>query len=55
MGPAIVTTGRRCPDSAAARRAGQRGFTLIELLIVMTLIVVLAGIKIQQHLVSGLV
>ena len=38
MGPAIVTTGK-----------GQRGFTLIELLIVMTLIVVLAGIGMSTY------
>ena len=49
MGPAIVTTGNSRPDSAASRHAGQRGFTLIELLIVMTLIVVLAGIGMSTY------
>jgi general secretion pathway protein G len=41
MGRAIVKTGRR--------DAGQRGFTLIELLIVVTLIVVLAGIGLSTY------
>ena len=49
MGPAIVTTGSSRPDSAASRHAGQRGFTLIELLIVITLIVVLAGIGMSTY------
>jgi prepilin-type N-terminal cleavage/methylation domain-containing protein len=50
MGPAIVTTGdgsRHAP--IAPRPAGQGGFTLIELLIVMTLIVVLAGIGMSTY------
>ena len=34
------------------RRAGQRGFTLIELLIVVTLIVVLAGIGLSTYALS---
>lgn len=41
MGRAIVRTGKR--------DAGQRGFTLIELLIVVTLIVVLAGIGLSTY------
>ena len=50
MGPAIVTTGKGCRRAgAASRTAGQRGFTLIELLIVMTLIVVLAGIGMSTY------
>ena len=49
MGPAIVTTGNSRPSAAASRHAGQRGFTLIELLIVMTLIVVLAGIGMSTY------
>jgi general secretion pathway protein G len=40
MGRAIVTTGKN---------RGQRGFTLIELLIVITLIVVLAGIGLSTY------
>ena len=50
MGPAIVTTGKGCRVAGAASpTAGQRGFTLIELLIVMTLIVVLAGIGMSTY------
>jgi len=41
MGRATVTTGKGHP--------GQRGFTLIELLIVVTLIVVLAGIGMSTY------
>jgi len=41
MGRATVTTGKGHP--------GQRGFTLIELLIVVTLIVVLAGIGLSTY------
>jgi general secretion pathway protein G len=41
MGRATVTTGKA--------RQGQRGFTLIELLIVVTLIVVLAGIGLSTY------
>ena len=49
MGPAIVTTGKGRPHPAVSRRARQGGFTLIELLIVMTLIVVLAGIGMSTY------
>ena len=42
MGRATVTTGKSHPQ-------GQRGFTLIELLIVVTLIVVLAGIGLSTY------
>src|SRR6187402_840120 len=53
MGPAIVTTGKGCRlAGAASRTAGQRGFTLIELLIVVTLIVVLAGIGLSTYSLS---
>lgn len=41
MGRATVTTGKR--------HASQRGFTLIELLIVVTLVVVLAGIGLSTY------
>jgi general secretion pathway protein G len=44
MGRVTAMTGRR--------RAGQRGFTLIELLIVVTLIVVLAGIGLSTYALS---
>lgn len=63
MGRATVVTGKRPPKMAAAgapgaapasgwralRSPGQRGFTLIELLIVVTLIVVLAGISLSTY------
>ena len=50
MGPAIVTTGNRLPLRwCRLADCGQRGFTLIELLIVMTLIVVLAGIGMSTY------
>jgi general secretion pathway protein G len=55
MGPAIVTTGRRisrlATRSSRCVRA-QGGFTLIELLIVVTLIVVLAGIGLSTYSLS---
>jgi general secretion pathway protein G len=49
MERAIVTTGKGRPCAAASRRARQAGFTLIELLIVVTLIVVLAGIGMSTY------
>jgi general secretion pathway protein G len=50
MGRATVTTGKDHLDAAAARQTPrQRGFTLIELLIVVTLIVVLAGIGLSTY------
>jgi prepilin-type N-terminal cleavage/methylation domain-containing protein len=45
-----VTTGKRRTGAAARwETPGQRGFTLIELLIVLTLIVVLAGIGLSTY------
>jgi len=44
-----VTTGEGCPHGSVSRYTGQHGFTLIELLIVMTLIVVLAGIGMSTY------
>ena len=50
MGRATVKTGKGHPNAAAALGTpGQRGFTLIELLIVVTLIVVLAGIGLSTY------
>jgi general secretion pathway protein G len=54
MGRATVTTGKGHPKghpgaAAALGTPGQRGFTLIELLIVVTLIVVLAGIGLSTY------
>ena len=49
MGRAIVRTGKSHPHNP-----GQRGFTLIELLIVVTLIVVLAGIGLSTYSTSVL-
>ena len=57
MGRAIVTTGN-CVSRLAARssryqpRRAEGGFTLIELLIVVTLIVVLAGIGLSTYSLS---
>jgi general secretion pathway protein G len=50
MGRATVKIGEGHPNAGAALGApGQRGFTLIELLIVVTLIVVLAGIGLSTY------
>lgn len=50
MGLATVTTGKDHLDATAAPETSwQRGFTLIELLIVVTLIVVLAGIGMSTY------
>ena len=52
MGRATVTTGKSHPNAAAALGAPaqrERGFTLMELLIVVTLIVVLAGIALSTY------
>ena len=47
---ATVKTGNGSPDALTAwRSARQRGFTLIELLIVVTILVVLAGIGLSTY------
>jgi general secretion pathway protein G len=49
-GRATVKTGNVCPETrAASARFRQRGFTLIELLIVVTILVVLAGIGLSTY------